>query len=192
MNRSLGSMGLERILTVFLVLGSLMICFGVYREIRMSNEVEVEFLEKSTVKNLKILVDIQGAVIHPGVYELSENSRIKDVLVASGGLSAVADRDYVSKVFNLADKVKDGQKIYIPEINSIEAGGGSIEAKSQIKCVNINTATTEELDTLWGIGSSRANDIINARPYQKVEDLTGKGVISKGVLDRNRERLCVY
>ncbi len=57
-----------------------------------------------------ILVDIEGAVVNPGVYKLPQESRIQDGLVAAGGLAATADREQVAKNFNLAIKLTDGAK----------------------------------------------------------------------------------
>src|SRR5690242_19954058 len=58
-------------------------------------------------------VDVEGSVAHPGVYVLASNARVQDGLVAAGGLSAGADREFVAKNLNLAAKVIDGGKIYI-------------------------------------------------------------------------------
>src|ERR1035437_299447 len=69
----------------------------------------------STVQNA-IQVDIEGAVVAPGVYKLAVNSIIQDVLVSSQGLSVNADRVWVAKNLNLAAKLYDGAKVYIPRV----------------------------------------------------------------------------
>ena len=61
-----------------------------------------------------ITIDIEGAVVKPGVYKIAPGSIIQDVLVASSGFSQDVDRDYVAKNINLASKLSDGQKIYTP------------------------------------------------------------------------------
>jgi competence protein ComEA len=58
--------------------------------------------------------------------------------------------------------------------------------------VNINKATVAELDTLWGIGTARADSIVKNRPYQSVDDLVTKGVLTKSLVERNRLLMSVY
>ena len=87
----------------------------------------------------KIKADIEGAVVDPGVYELGFDSRIQDLLVAGKGLSATADRDWVAKNLNLAAKLSDGAKVYIPVV------GESIQVSNQLGIassgsININVA----------------------------------------------------
>jgi competence protein ComEA len=83
--------------------------------------------DSTTVSSPKIQdliqIDIEGSVVSLGVYKLPQESIIKDALVLSGGLFSDADRDYVSKNINLAVKLYDGAKIYIPKIgeNSVVA-----------------------------------------------------------------------
>jgi DNA uptake protein ComE-like DNA-binding protein len=69
-----------------------------------------------------ILVDMEGAVVKSGVYKLPDNSRVQDGLVAAGGLSAQADRKYIAKNLNLAIKLSDGVKIYIPSLGEAVKG----------------------------------------------------------------------
>jgi len=96
--------------------------------------------------------------------------------VAAGGLSAKADRDWVEKNLNKAEKLVDGQKIYIPkvgeEIKTDQVLGSST---TETKIVRINTATIEQLDTLTGVGPSIAQRIIYYRTknggFKDVEEL---------------------
>lgn len=162
----------------------------------MNRQVHVEYLSGGNSIGVeavnKIFVDIEGSVISPGVYELLENSRIKDALVMAGGFSDDADREFCEKNINMAEKIKDGQKIYIPSANYTNAQQGYFEAMASSKKVSINSATIVELDTLWGIGSARAESIVKNRPYQSLEDLITKGVLTKSLVDRNREMMSVY
>lgn len=82
-------------------------------------------------------VDIEGQVRNPGVYKLKQNSIVQDVLVVSGGLDGQADRDWVAKNLNLALKITDGQKIYIPKI-----GETNIQASSPNNQVLGSTTAT--------------------------------------------------
>lgn len=143
----------------------------------------------------QIVVDIEGAVISPGVHKLSLDSRLKDALVASGGLSEHADRAWVSKNLNLAQKLSDGAKIYIPKIGENKKDdinlGGSLEnsLKGQI---NVNTASIKELDALPGVGVVTAQKIIDGRPYGTIDDLLSKKVVNSRVFEKIKEKITVY
>lgn len=132
-----------------------------------SNEVEVEEEES------KIKVHISGAVKNEGVYELEGDARIIDAIEKAGGTLEIADMKNV----NLASKIEDGMKIYIPKQgeevtnNNQEVGenialGNTSKENSKGK-ININKASKEELDTLPGIGESTAEKIINYRKEHK-------------------------
>ena len=60
------------------------------------------------------------------------------------------------------------------------------------RVININRATITELDTLWGIGTARAESIVKNRPYQSLDDLVSKGVLTKTLVDKNREMMSIY
>lgn len=148
----------------------------------------------------KVVVDIEGAIISPGVYELSKDSRMKDLIVKSGGLSAGADRNWFAKNMNLASKLTDGSKIYIPSIgekvdtasiNSSVMGAGTSQA-SQNGFISINTGTSSELDSLPGVGPVTASKIIQNRPYQTVEDLLSKKVVSSKVFSQIKDKISAY
>ena len=107
-----------------------------------------------------VVVDVEGEVLNPGIYRLEEDSRVEEGLIAAGGLAAKADRGWVEKNLNRAERVSDGMKIFIPKI------GESLVVTSQdtgSKLVNINTAGVEELDRLPGIGPVTAGKIIDYR-----------------------------
>lgn len=120
--------------------------------------------ELEPIESKEIVVNVAGAVEKLGVYRLPHGSRVNGVLVAAGGLSEEADRDWTSRYINLAQLVSDGIKIYIPAVGEQqEIGGvftqplsitesGSVIRLETAKKININNATAAELDTLWGIG----------------------------------------
>lgn len=60
------------------------------------------------------VVDVSGAVKNPGVYKVSEDSRIGDVVREAGGVSSEASIQFITKNINFAQRVEDSQKIYIP------------------------------------------------------------------------------
>lgn len=150
----------------------------------------VEYLAKTGVASGEkprrdIWVDVSGAVVAPGVYKLTEEARTKDALIAAGGLTDEADRVFVAKVINLAQKVNDGDKIFIP------TAGGEV-AGVTTGMVNLNKATSAELEGLSGIGTARAQAIIKNRPYASVDDLVTKKIISAGILNKIRDQITVY
>lgn len=141
-----------------------------------------------------IKVDIEGAVQQPGLYSIPYDSRIADVLITAGGLSPKADRNYISRYINLAQRVSDGVKIYFPAegenvSNSInQLSSNSINAT---RLVNINTADESELDGLPGVGPVTAQKIISARPYQEISELTSRGIVSKSVFEKIKGKISV-
>lgn len=143
-----------------------------------------------------IKVDVSGAVASPGVYILPGGARLEDAIKAAGGLSQNADPDYISKIINLAQKLTDGSKVYVP-VNS----GSSLQISPQIAGVsaqqaggpiNINLATLSDLDSLSGVGTVTAQKIIDGRPYQQVSELLSRKIIFKSLYDKIKDRLVVY
>jgi competence protein ComEA len=121
------------------------------------------------------IVYISGAVLRPDVYRVPAAARVKDVVLAAGGLAADAD---VGRV-NLAEHVADAQHIHIPREGEAEPAPAladdNTEPASQGALVNLNTASAAELDGLPGIGPAILQRIEEYRttngPFQSVEDL---------------------
>ena len=145
-------------------------------------------------------IDIKGAINNPGVYEVEKDKTVNDVIHLAGGLTKDAD----TSVINLAKKIKDEMVIIIytkEEVKNsnivdtvikvvekecvcpnIENDGclnteinDNITNKENTDLVNINTATKEELQTVKGIGESKAENIIKYREtngnFEKIEDI---------------------
>ena len=139
-----------------------------------------------------IYVYICGEVTNPGVYDLSENSRIYEAVDAAGGFTENAARECV----NLASKVSDGMQITIynkEEAASLPSGSGSAGGNSGL--VNLNTATKEELMTLKGIGESKAEDIIRYREksggFKKIEDIMKISGIKEAGFQKIKDNITV-
>lgn len=82
-----------------------------------SNQLESQIeAQKQLTDENSVVIDVAGAVKKPGLYKVPANSRIGDVLSMAGGISVQASAVEVSQAINLASKVKDGQKIYVPFI----------------------------------------------------------------------------
>lgn len=169
---------------------------------------KVEIIEATSsgrpqlLKREELVVDVAGEVVSPGVYRLSAESRVGEALAAAGGLSARADREWVAKNINLAGKLADGAKIYVPKVGQKIEGGvtvttGSTNSPGQVAgvvagTININTASASELDTLPGIGPVTANKIITNRPYQSIQELLEKKVVSQKVFDQIKDKIGIY
>lgn len=155
----------------------------------------VIFDEKTSFSpHQKIVVDISGAVEKPDIYEVTLGARLKDVLIMAGGLSANAHRQFFSRHFNLAKILSDQEKIYIPSVEEIQSGTFTENqqtlnymSKTNDGKININTASPEELDRLPGVGKVTAQKIIQGRPYQNLQDLLTKKVVTKSVYEKIRD-----
>lgn len=138
-----------------------------------------------------IVVDVEGAVLQPGIRELPAGSRIADALAAAGGYAADADLDATAATINLAEPLADGQQVVVPRIgdgapepvpSGAPLGGGAAAGG----LVDLNTATPEELEALPGIGAVTVQKIVAAReerPFASLEDAVDRGVINKGQLE---------
>ncbi|MCL4360036.1 helix-hairpin-helix domain-containing protein [Patescibacteria group bacterium] len=147
----------------------------------------------------KILVDVEGAVTAPGTVELPEGSRVGEAIAAAGGLLADADTGYIAGSMNRAARLTDGAKLYIPyvadetshNIDPSVQGQGLSQNGSVAHLININTASSEELDVLPGVGPVTAGKIISGRPYQTLEELVAKKAMSQSLFDNLKEQLAL-
>lgn len=184
-------------------LGLVILGYGLFQYLRPSQPI-VEIVKNEEDSTAIIFVDVSGAVENPGVYQLDNGSRIGEALVAAGGLASSADREWVSRFVNLAAEIEDGTKLYIPTQNELDSGtsqvsyttevvgGGEVIGVSSSEGININTASASELDSLWGIGPARAEDIISNRPYGSIDELLSKARIPSNVYDRIKDEVSVY
>lgn len=175
----------------FLALGGLILVAVGLLSFLLTSQKEPEIEIISSEENEEIIfVYLEGAVEKPGVYELPSETRLNDLLIRAGGLSAKADREWVSENLNLAQKLTDGIKIYIPtELN----GKNNLEVSQENRgVINLNKASLSQLDSLWGIGQKRAEDIIKNRPYQSIEELLTKKIIPQNVYEKIKDEIGVY
>ncbi len=130
-----------------------------------------------------ISVDVSGGVKNPGVYQIAQGSRGADAIAAAGGFSNDADPDQVASTINLALKVSDESKLYIPVASDESLISVQPATTAKTLLISINTATTKELETLAGICAKRAGDIIANRPYTTFDDLISKAGLTENLLD---------
>lgn len=157
-----------------------------------------------------VRVQVSGAVLEPGIYDLPANCRVEEAIAAAGGLTENADSERV----NLVRKVRDGMQIRVPvqkaaRTNSTQrkkaqaksglgesASGKSGSAKagsgrnnSMMQSVRINSASAGELQQLPGIGPALAQRIVETRSrghFTSTEDLLRVPGIGKAKLAKLR------
>jgi len=135
-----------------------------------------------------VVVDVVGAVAHPGVVRLPSGSRVLDALLAAGGMTGDADLFALNK----AAPLRDGMRIYVPRPGeAVPAGAAGSAAETK---VNLNTATATELDALPGVGPATAAAIVRARsvkPFASVDELQTRGLLSPRVFADLRDLVSV-
>jgi competence protein ComEA len=143
-----------------------------------------------------LVVEVAGAVAHPGVYSLPVGSRVADAIKAAGGYSPDVDPREAEAQLNLAARVVDAQAIRVPRRGEKDAAAspGPSGARASAGPFDLNTATAEQLDTLPGIGPVTAQKIIASReqqPFQKVDDLVTRKVVPASTLAKFRALVTV-
>src|SRR6266702_8463090 len=112
-----------------------------------------------------LLVDVIGAVNHPGLYRMKRGDRVYDAVAAAGGLTEQADP---ARLPNLAGRLKDGEQVKVPFASGT---AGSVV----ITRTNLNSATVEELELLPGFTAAFAQDVIDYRTnfggFQNIREL---------------------
>lgn len=137
----------------------------------------------------QIWVHVCGQVQCPGVVALSAGSRAWEAVEAAGGLTEEAQEEAV----NLAALLQDGEKLYIPALG--EPAPEAVKAASESGLVNLNTADAERLQSLPGIGESRAADILSYRErnggFKSVEEIMQVPGIKESIYEKIRDKITV-
>ncbi|WP_293808248.1 helix-hairpin-helix domain-containing protein [uncultured Phascolarctobacterium sp.] len=157
-----------------------------------------------------VRVQVSGAVLEPGIYDLPASCRVEEAIAAAGGMTENADSERV----NLVRKVRDGMQIRVPvkkvartsrtQRKSAQAKSGLSESASKkygsakagsgrnnsmMQNVRINSASAGELQQLPGVGPALAQRIIETRSrgrFASVEDLLRVPGIGKAKLAKLR------
>ncbi|MGM0502145.1 MAG: helix-hairpin-helix domain-containing protein [Bacillota bacterium] len=131
----------------------------------------------------KIVVHLGGEVVNPGVYHCHKKTRLYKVLEQAGGATNKADLNAI----NLANLVRDGEKIIIPSLVSKD------KTTAKTSKININTATPEELETVAGIGPVTAKKIIDFRKnngaFEELSALTKVAGIGPKTLENIKDKI---
>lgn len=143
-------------------------------------------------------VYIAGAVKKPGLYRYYGQARISDAIDAVGGFTKNAAKDAV----NLAQILQDGEQITVPtkkeyaksKQKEYQADTGDKNSASSA-LININTASSEDLMTLPGVGQAKANLIIEYRTqngsFSSKEDLMKISGIKEGVYNKIKDLITI-
>lgn len=120
-----------------------------------------EFSSEQNSTMERWFIDIKGAVMNEGVYEVTSDMRVKDVIALAGGFAENADKKQV----NLAQVVHDEMVIVIPILGELQ------DITTEDTVINLNTATKEKLMTVKGIGEKKADAIVAYRQKQRIKKL---------------------
>ena len=163
-------------------------CFFKSNQSSLGNQ---DLIEASS--SARIWVDVSGAVKQPGIYPLKAGDRFAQAVLAAGGFRKQVDKDYVSREFNLAQRLIDGQKVYVPfagELEVVSEGSSQlVEEVVPASKISINQASQKQLEELIDVGPIRAQKIIQARPYLSLDELVAKDVLPKSVYLKNQPLL---
>ncbi|MGN7394648.1 helix-hairpin-helix domain-containing protein [Peribacillus frigoritolerans] len=166
------------------------------KEAEMEQSVNESAAEPEIIK-----VDVKGAVKSPGIFTAQAGDRVIDLISAAGSFTEKADTDKV----NFAQIIEDQMVIYVPEIGEEDKGdleniqvgtsGDAITKGTSGGLVNLNTATQEDLQTLTGIGPSKANAILEYREtigkFKEVDELKQVTGIGDKTFERLRDSISV-
>lgn len=162
----------------------------------VAREADTATQADATVKPTgQIVVDVEGAVVHPGIYTLEEGARVGDAIQAAGGLSP----DALAGACNLAQKLGDGEQVIVPSIQesqgdaSASTGNAPASARTPDGKININTASADELQELSGVGPSLSERIIDYREkngrFSSIEELKNVSGIGDTRFDNIKDKI---
>lgn len=169
-------------------------------------------------ENTKLYFDIKGSVKKPGVYEFAQGDKIIDAINKAGGLT----KNATTNNLNLSKKLTNEMVIYVFSKNELTTTKAyePVSNASECKCetieinncvdknttnesnndtvptkININTDNKERLMTISGIGSSKADAIIEYRTkngnFKTTEDIMNVSGISKTIYDKIKDTITV-
>ena len=202
---------LKYIIIAIIILVALVVSYVLSLDNKDVSAENVE-ITKTDVANVtsKVYVDIKGSVKKPGVYQVSADSIVWDIVNLSGGFT----KNAYTKNINLSQKVKDEMVIYVFSKNEMLKMNENVKTdttcttniinydncitteknETSTVLVNINTASKEELMNVSGIGASKADSIIAYRiktPFSKIEDIMNVSGIGESLFDKIKEYITV-
>ncbi|HBJ1648585.1 competence protein ComEA [Clostridium botulinum] len=159
----------------------------------VEEENQDSYENEEKIKDKNIVVEIKGEVKTPDVYELNDESIVKDVIEIAGGLTEEAD---ISNI-NRAQKLKNHELIYIHNKNEVKENlsysQNTVTKSDSSGKININCAQLEELKNLNGIGEAKAKRIIEYREnigtFNSVEDIKNIDGIGEKSFEKLKEQI---
>lgn len=176
-----------------------------------------EVREVAKQEEVKLYFDIKGSVKKPGVYEFTQGDRIIDAINKAGGLT----KNATTNNLNLSKKLTNEMVIYVFNKNELTTTKAFEQVNNVAECkcetievnncvdknttnesandetakININTDSKEKLMTISGIGSSKADAIIEYRTkngnFKTTEDIINVSGISKTIYDKIKDTITV-
>ncbi len=151
--------------------------------------------KKSQEDREAVFVEVSGAVLNPGVYELPQESRVFQAIALAGGLK----EDAVTEQINQAEKINDGQKIYVYTKEEIQQKKEEKPIQEQRALedgkIDLNHADKDMLMTLQGIGAARADAILSYREkrggFSGIEELMQVEGIKKKTYEKLKDQIVV-
>ena len=202
---------LKYIIIAIIILVALVVSYVLSLDNKDVSAENVE-ITKTDVANVtsKVYVDIKGSVKKPGVYQVSADSIVWDIVNLSGGFT----KNAYTKNINLSQKVKDEMVIYVFSKSEMSKMNNTVKTdtacttnvinydncittekkETNTVLVNINTASKEELMNVSGIGASKADSIIAYRiktPFSKIEDIMNVSGIGESLFDKIKKYITV-
>ncbi|MBX3031832.1 MAG: helix-hairpin-helix domain-containing protein [Chloroflexi bacterium] len=135
----------------------------------------------------RVVVDVQGAVVRPGLVEVPAGGRVGDAIALAGGFGPRVDLAAASHQLNLAELARDGTKVHVPAIGDVvtvaapSTGGAETSSRGDGR-VDLNTATEAELDALPGVGPATIAKIVAARtemPFRTPDEIRSRGIVGQ-------------
>ncbi len=203
------------IIGILIIIALLLYYFLVYQKDDDVIPNDLIVTEEENISNeSEIIVDIKGHIAKPGIYKFnnSDNARVNDLIVKAGGLLKDAD----TSTINLSKKLEDEMIIIIYSKNEITNYTKTIEdLKTKLELcekkpkndacitvspeasnskININEASVEELETLSGIGKSKAEAIIEYRKknkFKSIDEIMNVDGIGESIFANIKENITV-
>jgi competence protein ComEA len=143
-------------------------------------------------RSTAVVVQVDGAVMRPGVFPLPAGARIADALAAAGGAGPDADLSAV----NLARPLRDGERVSVPLRSSAEAPSGGVQGLPGNGAVlDLNAATAADLEALPGVGPVLARRVVDHRtqhgPFRRLDELLQVKGVGPRLLERLRPRIVI-
>lgn len=152
-------------------------------------------IERASEEKEEIMVHISGAVNKPGILRLDSNKRVVDALDLAGGARDDADLDKI----NLAAKLHDEEKIYIPKIGEVQSNISSLvsspSSSASSSKININSADLNELTKIPGVGEKTAQKILDYRAnnsFSSIEDIKNVPGIGDKKFESMKDYISTY